>query len=63
MDVKCTSKVEAEPGDYLTAGLVKAWAADLPPDATVSHLTRDLGSQRDPYVVLVGLRAAWTETR
>ena len=63
MQTECTSSVTAEPGDYLTAGDVAGWVSELPKGAQLSAITHDMGSQRDPMRVLVGLRAKWTETR
>lgn len=63
MTVECTSKVLAEHDDRLTAADVAGWVQSLPPAATVSAIIHDLGDQRDPYRVLVGLTAKWQENR
>lgn len=62
-EVECTSTVKAEGDGHLTAGAVASWVAGLPGDAKVTHLTRDIGNQRDPWIVLVGLKATWKEKR
>lgn len=61
--VKCSA--EFRPGsEPLTAdrGLTD-WIRDLPADAVLSSVTVDKGNQRDPWPVLVGLRATWEEER
>lgn len=61
--VTCLSKLAAPRGELLTAEDVAAWAADLPPEATVNATMRDEGTQRDPLLALAALTAVWTETR
>lgn len=62
MNVECKSRLEPG-GDFVQAVEVKAWVADLPDGATIEAVSRDFGTQRDPDVRLVGLRASWSETR
>lgn len=61
--VKCSA--EFRPGrEQLTASHALAqFIGGLPADATLSPITTDKGHQRDPWVVLVGLRASWEEER
>lgn len=60
--VQCTAEFRAD--DQLTADRpLTDWIRDLPPAAALSPITVDKGSQRDPWPVLVGLRATWTEER
>lgn len=40
----------------------REWVQALPDHAVLTPITRDKGDQREPWPVLVGLRAAWTET-
>ena len=63
MQVECSSRIEADRGDYLQAGDVFDWVGTLPPDAHLTQIIRDYGNQRDPMPVLVGLIAKWRETR
>jgi hypothetical protein len=61
--IACTSSVTAAPDEPLTAAAVALWIADIPSNAKLTHLTRDIGSQRDPWIQLYGLKADWTEAR
>jgi hypothetical protein len=63
MNVQCSSQTETEPGDLLNAAAVKSWLEGVPDGAIVSAIIRERGTQRDPEPTLVGLRAAWSETR
>lgn len=61
--VVCTSEFRAE-GDALTADrMLTEWITCLPTHAVLAPTTVDKGSQRDPWPVMVGLRATWTEER
>lgn len=62
-EVECTSTVTAVPDEQLTAHSVAVWSAALPGDAVLTQIIRDRGTQRDPWPVLVGLKATWKETR
>jgi hypothetical protein len=63
-EVTCQSQFRAERGEYLTASpAFVSWICDLPKEARLFPVTTDVGSQRDPMVVLVGLNATWTESR
>lgn len=60
--VQCAAEFRAD--DQLTADLsLTSWVRDLPANAALSPITVDKGSQREPWPVLVGLRATWTEER
>lgn len=37
-------------------------ADDVPPEAVLTAIRVDKGSQREPYPVLVGLRAEWEDS-
>lgn len=64
MTTECTSEVRSDSGtERITAGEITAWIARLPKQALISAIEHDKGSQRDPWPVLVGLRATWTESR
>ena len=63
INVECSSSVTAESGDYLDADTVRQWLQSVPNGATLSQIIKDLGNQRDPQPVLIGLRASWSETR
>lgn len=57
-----------EPGTNRAAPLTAsrelcAFLQDLPAEAVLTPLTVDQGNQRDPWHVLVGLRASWEEQR
>jgi hypothetical protein len=56
-----SSIVSDEPTSPLTVTEARDWLMDLPPDAKLQAIQRDIGSQRDPWLVTVGLRAAWEE--
>lgn len=62
--VKCSAEVRNEGDEQLTADRsFSEWVRDLPADAKLSAISIDKGSQRDPWPVLVGLRATWEEER
>lgn len=63
MTVKCSA--EFRPGDeQLTADrALTDFIASLPAHAALSPITVDKGSQRDPWTVMVGLRATWDDER
>jgi hypothetical protein len=64
ISVECHSELRSEKGDdYLQAHEIRRWLESVPDGATISQIIRDMGSQRDPMPVLVGLRAKWSETR
>lgn len=63
INVEATSSVAAEPGDYLQADAVREWIRYVPDGAHIEAITREMGSQRDPYTSLVGLTAKWSDTR
>ena len=62
-NVKCAA--EFRPGEeQLTANRsLTDFIAGLPATATLAPITVDKGSQRDPWPILVGLRATWEEER
>lgn len=62
-DVECTSKIEVERHQRLRAVDVRDWVAGLPEGAVLSAIQSDFGTQRDPEMRLMGLRAAWSEDR
>lgn len=60
--VKCRSEFRTD--EQLTASLaLTQFITDLPADAVLEPITVDQGNQRDPWPVLVGLRATWEEDR
>lgn len=65
--VKCSAEFRTEgDGEHLQLTADRAltdWITGLPAHATLSAIEWDNGSQRDPWTVLVGLRAEWTEER
>ncbi len=61
--VESYSTVMAEPDDFLTAELVRAWVAKIPSGATIEAVVVDRGTQRDPVPVTKGLKASWSEVR
>ena len=64
MNVKCSAEYRLDGDEQLTADRAFSdWVADLPASATLSPITVDKGSQRDPWPVLVGLRATWEDER
>lgn len=63
INVECTSSVTSEPGDYLMAHEVQEWIVGIPVGAQITAITKEMGSQRDPYTSTVGLRAKWSEVR
>lgn len=56
-----TSKIEVADGDTLQAIDVRGWllSSDIPDGAVITKIVRDFGTQRDPDVRLIGLRAEW----
>lgn len=62
-EVTCKAAVRTEDSGQLTAVAVADLLRDVPPDARLFSIMHDKGTQRDPYPVLVGLRAVWTERR
>lgn len=64
MSVDCHAILEPDPeATLLLAKDARDFLAGLPDGAVIKAVTRDFGSQRDPDVRLVGLRASWSETR
>lgn len=63
INVEMSSAVEVKPGESLQASEVREWIAHVPNGATITAVTRQMGHQRDPYDVLVGLTAKWSEVR
>jgi hypothetical protein len=62
--VKLSAEFQTEDGDQLTATREYTdWVADLPSSAELHPVTVDKGNQRDPWPVLVGMRATWEEQR
>lgn len=60
--VKCTAEFRRD--EQLTADReLTDFIKGLPADAVLSPITIDQGSQREPWLVLVGLRAEWEEAR
>lgn len=62
VSVECSSRVESD-GEDLQAIDVREWIYRIPDGATITAITRDVGSQRDPYIVTRGLLAKWSEVR
>lgn len=61
--VKCSAEFRTD-GEQLTADLALVdFIRDLPADAVLQSIIHDKGSQRDPWPILVGLRATWEEAR
>lgn len=60
--VTLTSEVRTQDGTGLR-DLLLDWLPNIPSAAAIDPLLRECGSQRDPYTVLVGLRATWQEQR
>lgn len=61
--VKCSAEFRSE-GDRLTADRsLTDFITNLPADAALAPITVEKGSQRDPWPVMVGLRATWEEER
>ena len=46
--------------DQLTVGALRAALAGFPDDAKVDAVIKDIGSQRDPLRVFVGVHLSWT---
>ncbi|MDR6117247.1 hypothetical protein QE370_000431 [Aeromicrobium sp. SORGH_AS981] len=61
--VRRESSVRTDKRARLTAGQIAQWVKDVPADAQVSAINTDTGTQRDPYITTVGLRATWEESR
>lgn len=62
--VKCVSEFRTESAEQLTASrALTEFIRDLPADAVLAPVTVEKGNQRDPWPVLVGLRATWEEER
>ena len=62
--VKCSAEFRPGGDEQLTADrALTDWIANLPAYATLSKIEIDKGNQRDPWPVLVGLRATWEEER
>lgn len=61
--IRCTAEYR-DGNEALTASSVfTEFIADLPSDAALSPISIEQGTQRDPWQVLVGLRATWDEER
>jgi len=56
---RCQSEIRANKGETLTAESVQRWIDQVPHDAELAAIQEDRGNQRDPWLVLVGLRATW----
>lgn len=65
MIVSLSVKFELPPGTNrdLHAGDVKEWVSQLPDEALLTPIIRDMGNQRDPLRVMTGLHAQWSEDR
>lgn len=63
VNVECLAEVQAEEGQPLLAVSVREWLEPLPLGAAITPILHDTGTQRDPDVRLVGLRATWSESR
>jgi hypothetical protein len=62
--ITVTSTAEFKLDDYLTTSDdLRQWINHLPDGVPLTPITRDMGSQRDPMHVVVGLRATWEESR
>ena len=62
--VKCSAEYRRDDGEPLTADRPYCdWVRDLPAGAVLYPIQIDKGSQRDPWTVLVGMRATWEEER
>lgn len=62
--VKCSAEFRPVVNERLTASPeLMNWLSRLPDDAELQHLTFDKGDQREPWILLVGLRATWEEDR
>lgn len=63
INITAKSELEAEDPKNLQAHEVREWIRQVPDGATITPITHDFGNQRDPWVVLTGLRATWSEVR
>jgi hypothetical protein len=62
MRVERSSSVTAASKDQrLDVDDARSWLATIPSDAVLSPRLTDIGSQRDPWAILNGLSATWTE--
>lgn len=61
--VRCTSEFRSNTPALTASAKFVTWVHGLPASAALSPITVDKGTQRDPYPVLVGLRATWDEER
>lgn len=56
-----TTKIETPDPNGLTKAEIADWVDSLPPHARVQAIQKELGTQRDPETVTIGLRASWEE--
>lgn len=63
INVEMSSEIRTERDGMLLASDVKPWLDRLPDGAVLTQIIEDRGNQRDPWPVLVGLRATWSEVR
>lgn len=61
MKSRLTAEYRTDGEKQLTVGDIRTMIAGVPDEALVSAIRIDKGTQRDPWPVLVGLRAAWEE--
>lgn len=62
--VKCVAEYRRDDAEQLVADRAFSdWVRDLPADAALAPIEIDKGSQRDPWPVLIGIRATWEEIR
>jgi hypothetical protein len=62
--LKCSTEFVTGDNEQLTADQdLTDFIRNLPADAKLSPVIHDKGNQRDPWPVLVGLRASWEEER
>lgn len=62
MKTRRTAEFRTDNDEQLRAVDVQVLLAEVPPEAKISAIRVDKGSQREPWPVLVGLRAEWEES-
>lgn len=62
INIEMSARLDAE-GPEVTVNELTAWLDHIPPGASLSPLTKNVGSQRDPEDAFVGMLARWSETR
>lgn len=63
MVIQCQAEFKAASGYLITKKELMEFLDPLPLGAVIEPIMKEMGSQRDPWQVFVGVKARWSETR